>query len=49
VVLEMEVMEVMEVMEAEQQIDLVKVEAQHTVVEDGQVDKDIVPLYIYHY
>ena len=41
------VMEMEVVMEAEQWIDLVIVEEQHTAVEDGEEDKDIVPIYLF--
>jgi len=37
-----------EAMEAGQQIDLLKVEEQLTVVEDVQEDEDIVALFLYY-
>ena len=44
----MVVVMVMVMMEAEQWIDLVMVEEQHTAVEDGEEDNDIVPLYLFY-
>ena len=40
--------EVMVTIGAEQQIDILNLEGQPTVVEDGQEDEDIVPLYLYY-